>query len=102
MEKEQPDKKERPAAKKAEGELLILERQYDLVLWYVQAISKFSRDRRRVLGDRLEAHLYGLLEGMIEARYSRNKLPLLYQLNTRLDLLRFENERRGRVFSATK
>lgn len=43
-----------------------------------------------MLGDRIITGLYDLLEGLILARYSRDKLPQLKALNGRLDLLRHQ------------
>jgi hypothetical protein len=34
--------------------------------------------------------LYELLEGLIAARYAKQKLPLLESLNTRLEILRHQ------------
>ncbi len=34
-----------------EAELPIIQRTYDLILWYVPRINKFSRDFKFVLGD---------------------------------------------------
>ncbi|QFS51275.1 diversity-generating retroelement protein Avd [Nostoc sphaeroides] len=47
-------------------------------------IHKFS------LGDRIINQLYDLLEGLIKAKYAKNKLPQLESLNTELDILRYQ------------
>ena len=47
------------------------------------------RDQKFVLGDRLQAALYQLLEGLIVARYEPNRLPILQRLNAKLDIIRF-------------
>jgi hypothetical protein len=36
-------------------------------------------------------NLYELLEGLISARYSNNKLPILEKLNTQLDISRYQS-----------
>nr|WP_229425953.1 four helix bundle protein [Lusitaniella coriacea] len=42
------------------------------------------------LGDRIINRLYDLLEGLLYAKYARQKLSLLTPLNTQLDLLRYQ------------
>lgn len=71
-------------------DLPIIQKTYDLILWYVPRLNKFPRDTKFVLGDRIQATLYGFLEGLIRARYRRDKLDLLEGLNAELDVLRFQ------------
>jgi hypothetical protein len=71
-------------------ELPIIQKTYDLVKWYVPILNKLPREHKFLLGDRIITGLYDLLEGLILARYSRNKLPQLKALNGRLDLLRHQ------------
>ena len=56
--------------KKAE-ELAVITKTYDLILWSCNHTSKFPRNHRFVLGDRIERNLYGLLETLIAAKYTR-------------------------------
>ena len=71
-------------------ELPIIQKTYDLVKWYVPILNKLPREHKFLLGDRIATGLYDLLEGLILARYSSNKLPQLKALNGRLDLLRHQ------------
>ena len=71
-------------------ELSIIQKTYDLIAWYVQRINTFPRDTKFTLGDRLQNTLYDLLEGLIKARYRRDKGPLLESLNAELDILRYQ------------
>ncbi|QQS48746.1 MAG: diversity-generating retroelement protein Avd [Acidobacteriota bacterium] len=71
-------------------ELPIIQKTYDLILWYVPQINKLPRDYRFTLGDRIANGLYAMLDDLIEARYSTRKLPLLNGINMRLDRLRFQ------------
>ena len=75
---------------KQSNELPIIQRVYDLILWYVPRLNKLPRDHKFMLGDRIQASLYGLLEGLIRARYAREKLALLEPLNTELEVLRYQ------------
>jgi hypothetical protein len=45
---------------------------------------------RFVLGERIERNLYGLLETLIQAKYTRNRQRLLEQANLALEVLRFQ------------
>ena len=50
---------------------------YDLLKWSIPAIKKFPRDQRFMLGDRIENHILDVLELLISARYSRDKINYL-------------------------
>ncbi|NQT16799.1 MAG: hypothetical protein HQ582_28840 [Planctomycetes bacterium] len=52
-------------------ELPIIRSFYDFVLWVSPKVAKFPRDRRFVLGERMERQLYGILENLIRAKYTR-------------------------------
>ncbi len=58
---------------KNNDELIIITKAYDLILWSCHHTSKFPRNHRFVLGDRIERNLYRLLETLIRARYSKNR-----------------------------
>lgn len=72
------------------SELPIIQKTYDLIKWYVPILNRLPRDHKFVLGDRIIAGLYDLLEGLILARYARKKLDILEGLNGRLDILRYQ------------
>jgi hypothetical protein len=46
-------------------ELVVITKTYDLILWSCQHTSRFPRQHRFVLGERLERTLYDLLETLI-------------------------------------
>ncbi|MGB3516028.1 MAG: four helix bundle protein [Elainellaceae cyanobacterium] len=70
-------------------ELPIIQKTYDLIRWYVPILNRLPRDHRFGLGVRMVDSLYGLLEGLIQARYTRTqKLSRLEGLNTHLDILK--------------
>jgi len=71
-------------------DLPIIQKAYDLVKWYVPILNRLPRNHRFTLGDRIINGLYDLLEWLILARYSRDKLATLQNLNVRLDLLRHQ------------
>ena len=71
-------------------ELPIIQKAYDLIKWYVPILNRLPRDHKFMLGDRMITGLYELLEGLIQARYSSDKLPQLRSLNSHLDILRHQ------------
>jgi hypothetical protein len=71
-------------------DLPIIQKTYDLIKWYVPILHRLPRDYRFTLGDRMIVGLYGLLEELIAARYSREKLPKLELINSKLDILRHQ------------
>jgi len=71
-------------------ELVIIIKTYDLILWSCNHTGRFPRQHRFLLGERLERTLYGLLETLIRAKYSRERAPLLNDANLKLKILRFQ------------
>jgi len=70
--------------------LPIIQKTYDLIKWYVPVLNRLPRDHKFLLGDRITTGLYDLLEGLIQARYTRDKLSQLESLNSNLDTLRHQ------------
>lgn len=75
---------------KKQEELVIITKTYDLILWSCNHTGRFPRQHRFVLGERLERSLYDLLETLIQAKYSRERTPLLNDANLKLEILRFQ------------
>jgi hypothetical protein len=74
---------------KKDQELTVITKTYDLIFWSCNHTSKFPRNHRFVLGERIERNLYTLLETLIRAKYARNKIRLLEEANLALEVLRF-------------
>ena len=75
---------------KRSPELLVITKTYDLILWSCHPTSRFPRNHRFVLGERMERHLYHLLETLLQAKYTRNRQALLERANLILEILRFQ------------
>jgi hypothetical protein len=75
---------------KKEQELAVITKTYDLILWSCSHTSKFPRNHRFVLGERIERNLYNLLETLIRAKYTKNRQRLLEEANLSLEILRFQ------------
>ncbi len=71
-------------------ELSIIQKTYDLIKWYTPILNRLPRDQKILLGFRITNRLYDFLEGLLTARYAKQKLPLLEPLNTSLDILRYQ------------
>ena len=71
-------------------ELSVIQKTYDCIKWYVQIIERLPKIHKFTLGDRIINQLYDLLEGLIQAKYAKNKLTQLESLNTKLDILRYQ------------
>lgn len=76
--------------KKPSKELPIIQKTYDLILWYVPHLNRLPRDHKFMLGNRIIEGLYDLLNGLIQARYATEKLARLEALNGSLDLIRYQ------------
>ena len=71
-------------------ELIVITKTYDLIMWSCNHTSRFPRNHRFVLGERIERRLYDLLEILLQAKYTRNRQPLLQEANLGLEILRFQ------------
>ncbi|HIK56997.1 MAG TPA: diversity-generating retroelement protein Avd [Synechococcales cyanobacterium M55_K2018_004] len=71
-------------------DLPIIQKTYDLIRWYVPILNRLPRNHQYFLGNRIVTELYDLLEGLIQARYTPEKLAQLQKLNATLDLLRHQ------------
>ena len=72
---------------KKDQELIVITKTYDLILWSCNHTSKFPGNHRFVLGERIERNLYGLLETLIAAKYTKNRQRLLEEANLNLEIL---------------
>ncbi len=68
----------------------MITKTYDLILWSCNHTSKFPRNHRFVLGERIERQLYHLLETLIAAKYNKNRTRLLEDANLNVEILRFQ------------
>src|SRR5262245_15134218 len=75
---------------KKDEELTVITKTYDLILWSCNHTGKFPRNHRFVLGERIERNLYGLLETLIAAKYTKGRRRLLEDANLSLEVLRFQ------------
>ena len=71
-------------------ELVIIIKTYDLILWSCNHTGRFPGNHRFALGERIESGLYGLLETLIRAKYTRDRQALLEHANLELEILRFQ------------
>ncbi len=69
---------------------MVITKTYDLILWSCNHTSRFPRQHRFVLGERLERTLYDLLETLIRAKYQRERAALLEAANLKLEIQRFQ------------
>lgn len=76
--------------RRSDKELPIIQQTYDLIQWYVPVLNSLPRDHHFILGDRIIRLLYGVLEDLVAAKYSREKLPLLEKVNLSLELIRYQ------------
>jgi len=73
---------------KAERELIIIEKTHELLVWTLKHIEKFPRSHRYGVGLRLEQRITDVLEHLLRAKYSRDRLSELQQVNLELELMR--------------
>ncbi|MBN3883788.1 MAG: diversity-generating retroelement protein Avd [Nostoc sp. JL34] len=71
-------------------ELPIIQKTYDLIKWYVPILNRLPKLHKFALGDRMINGLYNLLEGLLIARYNKDKLKQLESIRSQLDILRYQ------------
>jgi hypothetical protein len=63
---------------------------YDLILWSSNHTSRFPRNHRFVLGERIERAMYDRLEMLIQAKYTHGNKAISDEANLKLEILRFK------------
>ena len=67
----------------------VLEQAHHFLLWLIPTVDKFPRSQKFLLGDRIQSTALDMLEGLIDATYSRKRVPILTTVNLKLERLRF-------------
>ena len=67
----------------------VLEKMYQFLLWLIPTVEKFPRAQKFLLGDRVQTAALDIMENLVKAAYSRDKLAILNQINLQLETLRF-------------
>jgi len=68
----------------------VIQKAYDLIKWYVPILNSLPKTHKFGLGQRMIEILYEILENLITARYSRDKVVVLESLNAKVDILRYQ------------
>jgi TPR repeat protein len=66
----------------------VLEKMYQFMLWLVPTVDKFPRAQKFLLGDRIQGSALDVLEGLVEAAYTKPRGPILARVNLGLEKLR--------------
>lgn len=69
-------------------DLPIFTRWLEFLAWLLPATEKFPKRVRFTFADRINHLALDIVEDLVEARYSRDKQPLLKRVNLRLEKLR--------------
>lgn len=67
----------------------IISRYYEFLKWFMQRTAKFPRNHRYIFGKRLEDNALNILDNLIKAYYSKDKNPVLRDLNLDVESLRY-------------
>jgi len=66
-----------------------VEAHYQFLMWLIPAIEKFPRSHKFTTGDRIHSLALDVLESLIEATYTKERLPHLRKANLGIEKLRF-------------
>jgi len=74
----------------ARDELLVIDRTYELLKWFLGHLGKFPRSHRYGLGQQIEQRLYVIFNGLLRAKYAGpgDKRASLTEVNLELESLR--------------
>lgn len=73
---------------KNQDELPVLVKWIDFIDWFFTVSEKIPKNIRFTITQRIENYVLDILDLLIEARYSKNKLFFLRQINLKLEKLR--------------
>jgi len=62
---------------------------YDFIKWAIPHLAKFPRNQRYTFGERVENKLFCLLELLVEAQYSKDKVNALKKANLEIEQVRY-------------
>jgi hypothetical protein len=66
-----------------------IEAHYQFVVWLVATIEKFPRSHKFTIADRIEITALDVLDALIEATYTRERIQHLRRANLGIEKLRF-------------
>jgi hypothetical protein len=75
---------------------IALEKAYHYILWLMPTVEKFPRSQKFLLGDRKQGAALDILEGLVEATYTRNRLPVLHASTSNWSNCRPDGDPAGR------
>jgi hypothetical protein len=78
-----------PAADNSKRTGAAIEAHYQFLVWLVPVIEKFPKAQKFTLGDRIELTALDVLDALIEATYTRDRLQHLRHANLGIEKLRF-------------
>ena len=70
-------------------EIEVLPKVYDFTLYFSKKYTNYPKKYKFTLGERINVHLFDLLEHIIEAKYTIKKKRFLFSANMSLEKLRF-------------
>jgi len=70
-------------------EITVLPKIYDLILWITPKLDLFPKKYKFLIGDKILANLITIIELIIEAKYSREKISTLYKINVEIEKARY-------------
>lgn len=66
-----------------------IEAHYQFLLWLGPTLENFPKDKKFTLGDRIQNQALDILEALIEATYTRERVLHLRRANLGIEKLRF-------------
>jgi 23S rRNA-intervening sequence protein len=66
-----------------------VEAHYQFLVWLVQTVEKFPKSQKFLVGERIQSIALDILEALIEATYTRDRLAHLRRANLGIEKLRF-------------
>ncbi len=79
----------RPSGRSRTQSPVVLVTWYDTAKWLLERVDSFPKNQRFIFGQRIASDALDILELLVEAAYSRDKVRLLEDANRKLETLRW-------------
>lgn len=70
------------------GDLPVFVKWMDYLKWLLIITEKFPKKNRFTFSDRINTMALDMVDDLVEARYSKNKIPALQRINLRIEKIR--------------
>ena len=68
---------------------IVISKWYDYAKWILERVDAFPKNQRFIFGQRLANHGLDILETLVQASYTSDKVMLLSEANRKIEMVRW-------------